>query len=244
MKYGIFSDVHANLEAFNAVVAALKNEDLDGYVFLGDIVGYGADPKKCLELLRELIDKSNCQCIAGNHDHAVCGLTDTTHYNKNAKISIEWTEEQLDDDEIDFLLQIPLMYENESFAAVHANLIAPKDWGYILDIDDAHENFKKLKQQICFIGHSHFPIIFVQSKGVEVVYEEVIPIKSDEKIIVNVGSVGQPRDGNPKASFALLDLDRHVVEIRRIDYDIESAQKKIIKAGLPSELAGRLSIGK
>ena len=131
----------------------------------------------------------------------------------------------------------------KGFTIVHANLISPKDWGYILDIDDAFPNFELCEDQICFIGHSHKAIVFKTNATLDWLIKERIEIESDTKYIINIGSVGQPRDGNPKASFAIYDTQSPLVEIRRLSYDIPASQEKIIKAGLSRILADRLSFG-
>lgn len=244
MKYGIFSDVHGNLEAFEAVLEAFHQENVESYIFLGDIVGYGAEPKKCIQILKDLIDKSNCICVAGNHDYAACGLTETENFVHYAKEAISWTKDQLEESDKEFLAQMKLVHQEEDFTIVHANLVAPEKWHYIFDIDDAYPNFKLLQKQICFIAHSHKPVIFVKRESVDWFVEEKIEIQKDAKYIINVGSVGQPRDENPKSSFAIYDTDAGLLEIRRCDYDIKMAQKKIVEAGLPSVLAERLSLGK
>ena len=244
MKFGLFSDVHANWEAFSAVIEEFNKERVDQYVFLGDIVGYGADPVRCVRELKELIKRYDCQCLAGNHDHAACGLTDTALFNAHAKASIEWTKRQLEKEDFDFLAGMKMVFENKYFLAVHANPAAPKEWGYILDIDDAYVNFKCFQQQLCFIGHSHRPIIFTQFDTVDAIIEPEVKLKKKGKYIINIGSVGQPRDGNPAACCAIYDTDKSLVEIRRVRYDITTAQEKIYQANLPKILAERLSLGK
>jgi len=243
MKYGLFSDVHANLEAFQSVIDALRKEKVDRYVFLGDIVGYGADPKKCIELLKSLIKEHHCQCVAGNHDYAVCDLTSAENYNQSAREAIEWTKAQLDKGDMEFLAQLPLVERIDNFTIVHANLISPKDWAYIFDIDDASPNFKLCADPVCFIGHSHKSIIFKAKDSMDWLVTDKVNIEDDTKYIINIGSVGQPRDGNPKSSFAVYDTENARVEIHRIGYDISAAQEKIINAGLPKILASRLSSG-
>ena len=244
MKYGIMSDIHANWEAFQTVLEALKKEGVDRYVFVGDIVGYGADPKKCLGMLRELVKDPGCLCVAGNHDSSICGLSGTEYYNMYARQSIYWTQRQIDDDDKKFLSQLKLVEQEDGFTIVHANLMDPGSWGYVFDIDDAFPNFKLLDDRLCFIGHSHKPVVFTAGEMVDWGLQEKIVIEKDKKYIINVGSVGQPRDGNPKACFAVYDTASATVKIRRVAYDIAAAQKKIIAAGLPRFFAERLNLGK
>lgn len=244
MKYGLFSDIHSNLEAFQTVLGALEKEKVDCYAFIGDIVGYGASPKECIALLRDLTRKTKCVCVSGNHDYAVCGRSGTERYVRYAKEAIEWTKTKLDQEDIDFLNQMKLIERIDNFTIVHANLEAPEEWGYVFDIDDAFPNFKLLHDQVCFIGHSHKSITFVADGTVDWFVEEKTILYKESKYIINIGSVGQPRDGNPQSSYAVYDSDKGIVEIKRVGYDIAQAQKRIIEGGLPRILAERLSLGK
>jgi len=243
MKYGLISDIHANVEAFSVVLGELKAEKVDRFIFLGDIVGYGANPHECLGMLQDLIKDPGCLYVAGNHDSSVCGLSGTENYNPYARESIFWTQHQLDAADMKFLSQMKLVEQEENFTIVHANLINPLGWGYIMDIDDAYPNFKLFDDQICFIGHSHKPVVFAANEIVDWYLKEKFPIEKKHKYIINVGSVGQPRDGNPKACYGIYDTTTSIIEIKRVSYDIEKAQKKIIDAGLPRLLAQRLSVG-
>lgn len=254
MKIGIFSDIHANLEAFESVLNDMRRERLEGYIFLGDLVGYGASPRECIELLRQLSRQAPMLAIAGNHDYAVAGLTPYENYAAHARLSIDWTIRQLNADENAFLSALPLVadpgqYFQEggrpvSFCVVHANLVYPQGWGYIWDIDDAFLTFQLLMQKVCFIGHSHKPIVFTQGENVDWFLSEEIRLENELKYIVNVGSVGQPRDGNPEACYAVYDTLAGYVRLRRVAYDVAGAQKKILAAGLPGMLANRLALGK
>jgi len=244
MRYGLFSDVHSNLEAFKVVLDVLKEENVDKYIFVGDLVGYGANPKECIELLKRLAEDTGCVCVAGNHDYATCGKTSDIGYNHYAVDAIHWTKKQLNDEDIAFLSDMKLVEKEEDLTIVHANLIAPADWGYIIDIDDAFPNFSLMEKQICFIGHSHRPIIFTAGETIDWSVSERLEISQDMKYIINIGSVGQPRDGDPRASCAVYDTDTNLVEIKRSDYNIRAAQKKIMDANLPQILAERLSLGR
>ncbi len=244
MKYGLFSDVHSNLEAFQKVLEAFEREKVDRYVFLGDIVGYNADPKRCIQLLKDLIKVSGCACIAGNHDYAVCGLTKTDNYNPYARAAVEWTKKQLDASDTEFLKRMKLVERLNGFTIVHAELTAPQKWGYIFDIDDAYPSFKMLKDQVCFIGHSHRPVVFSAGEMINWSLQERVVLQKDMRYIINIGSVGQPRDGNPESSYAVYDADAGVIELKHSGYDIGKAQEKVIRAGLPKILAERLSIGR
>lgn len=246
MKYGLFSDVHGNLEAFQVVLDSMRDESIDRFIFLGDIVGYGADPSACLALLKNLIDVKGCQCLAGNHDYAVCSKTSLENFNSIARQSIEWTRSQLNQESMLFLSSLPLTVQAEGFSAVHANFLAPDAWGYILDVDDAFSNFCVLKDSLGFIAHSHRPLVFSHhaDRGVDWQLMEHCPLRSGYQYIINIGSVGQPRDGDPRACYALYDDEKKVVDIKRVDYNIKAAQAKILTAGLPLLCAQRLQEGK
>ncbi|MBN1492846.1 MAG: metallophosphoesterase family protein [Candidatus Omnitrophica bacterium] len=244
MRYGIFSDIHANLEAFQAVLEALSSEKIDTYLFLGDVVGYGADPAACIAVLERLCKEHPCMCIAGNHDRAACGMTSIEQFNIHARIAAEWTRDQLGGDDLAYLERLELVKHCDDCSIVHSTLKAPAEWGYIFDIDDADENVKLLERQVCFIGHSHQPLVFAADEMVDCFKTERLELRHSNKYIVNVGSVGQPRDGDARASYAVFDTAKRVIEIRRVEYDVAKAQSKIMKAGLPRILSERLSRGK
>ena len=253
MKYAIFSDVHANYEALQAVLTDFNQQGVHRYVFVGDIVGYGAEPRECIASLQDLVRHKRCVCVAGNHDYAVAGINSYEHYNIYAQESIQWTQQQLKKTDMEFLAQLPLVErvpirensaQQQMFTIVHANLIDPAQWGYILDIDDAYPNFKILKDAFCFIGHSHKPIIFVEDQFIDWFIQDEMEMADTAKYIINIGSVGQPRDGNPDACYVIFDDESSRIEIRRVAYNISKTQEKIIRAGLPPILAERLSVGK
>jgi predicted phosphodiesterase len=244
MKYGIFSDVHSNMEAFQAVLDALKREGVDKYVFLGDLVGYAADPRECIRMLRDLKAESGCICVGGNHDYAVCGLTDYKKYDPYAVEAIKWTKGILDKPDIKFLSEMKLVEKTDDITLVHSSLYAPEEWWYILDIDDAYPCFKLLETNVCFYGHSHKPVFFISGEMVDWIVDDQMVIDDDKKYIINVGSVGQPRDRNPESAFAVYDTEERIVRIKRVAYDISKTQERIISAGLPHMLAQRLRLGK
>lgn len=244
MKYGIFSDVHSNLEAFKVVLDVLREEGIDRYLFLGDLVGYSADPKECISLFKDFMADKECISVGGNHDYAVSGLTDYSNYEPNAQRAIEWTRNILEESDKEFLADMKLVERVEDITLVHASLYKPKEWWYIFDIDDAYPCFKLLETPICFNGHSHRPVVFIAGEMVDWIVENDIILEKDMRYIINVGSVGQPRDGNPDASFAVYDTETRRIQIKRVKYDVVKAQEKIIAAGLPRILAERLSFGK
>jgi len=240
VRYGIFSDIHSNLEAFDEIIKAYKKEKIDKYLYVGDIVGYAADPKECIAKAKQL----NVETVAGNHDWAAVGLTDTANFRPVAKQAIIWTANQLNDEEKDFLKSLKLVYENKDLIMVHGTLNQPEEFHYLLDIDSAQATFDLMKKNICFVGHSHVAGIFVEDKGkISDISESKIKISQDKKYIVNVGSVGQPRDRDNRATYCIFDTEKQQIYLKRIDYNIQAAQEKIIQAGLPSILAERLASG-
>lgn len=242
MRYAVISDIHSNLEAFEAVADAIADENVDRYLCLGDIVGYGADPKACIALLRSLAPEA---IVAGNHDWGAVDLTDTSSFNDVAIAAITWTKRTLSSEEADFLRSLELTYVTDNMTLVHGTLDDPAAFGYVLGTSDAYAAMKLQKTPLCFIGHSHVAEIF-SSDGVmmEDTTRPIIEIDPANKYIINVGSVGQPRDGDNRASYVIYDDKRRTVEMKRAQYDIEKAQAKIIKAGLPGWLAERLADGR
>ena len=240
MRYGIFSDIHSNLEAYESVLGAMKGDGLDAYICGGDIVGYGADPSGCVELTRGLTDNVIC----GNHDCASVGLLDTQYFNLRAKEAVLWTAKNINDEERHYLTHLKMVHEGPDFSVVHGSLDEPYSFRYILDIESAVTNFDTMRKDLLFIGHTHSPAVF-RKEGGEVTYSKTshVDLKEGTSYIVNVGSVGQPRDGDPRASYAVLDEKAKTVEIKRVVYNIKKAQEKILKAGLPPILAERLGMG-
>lgn len=240
MHYAIISDVHANLEALDSVLEAIRKEKVDTLLFLGDSIGYGPNPNECIEALK---DEARV-LLAGNHDWAAVGLTDIEYFNPYARLAIEWTAGVLTESNKNFLKDLPLAerLQKDSIYLVHSTPKEPSEWHYLLSIWDAYINFHYFHERICFLGHSHEPFIMELSPGDKMVaYKERAEIKDNFRYIINVGSVGQPRDGNPDAAYAILHKD--LIEIKRVAYDIASTQKKMRTFGLPSPLIERLSRG-
>lgn len=241
MKIAVISDVHSNLEAFQSVTASFSNHGVEQVIFLGDIVGYGANPNECIELL-----KSICDCnIAGNHDYAAVGKTDITYFNLHAKEAILWTSDILSQDSKRFLASLPLTATLPDGLMVHSAPQHPELWDYIISLSDARIHFRNFTQQLCFIGHSHCPGIFMLDRSGALSFEELgsITVKKDTRYIINVGSVGQPRDGNPLSSYGLYDTTTKQYRLIRVPYNIATAQQKILAAGLPRFLAERIAVG-
>lgn len=240
MKYAIFGDIHANLEAFEAVLADAEQLGCTDYVCTGDIVGYAADPNECLRIVRDM----NCPVVKGNHDEEAILNTSLEGLNPLAKQAMEWTRAQLNEDERDSLDNMKLVRQVADFTIVHATLDTPGSWTYVTNKFDAMASFSYQFTQLCFYGHTHTPRIYVKGDSVEPLEEMEVKLEMGRKYFINVGSTGQPRDGDWRASYAVYDAENQNVEIRRLDYNIRKAQDKIIDAGLPEMLAHRLSLGK
>jgi predicted phosphodiesterase len=241
-RIAIFSDIHANYHALQAVAEAIDKENVDLTVCCGDVVGYGARPNECVEYIR----KNEIPVIAGNHDHACLLLTDISNFNDIAKAAVIWTKQVLTADNVSFLRQMRLSITDKANNVffVHASPKDPGEWNYILTMGEARTNFNYFDQQICFIGHSHQPFIIENEAGnLACPSKPEIDIRDNRRYLINVGSVGQPRDHNPEACYVICDLENKRLEIKRIPYDLQGAQRAIIEAGLPRELAERLAHG-
>jgi predicted phosphodiesterase len=242
VRYGIFGDLHGNLHAFEAVLKAYETREIDAYLCTGDLVGYGANPKEGIPLARQ-----HCKhIVAGNHDFAVCGKLTLEFFNSYAKSAVLWTREALDDSELRFLRDLPLLVQADHDTTVsHATIYDAHVFDYIQTQYDAHLSLQELRTTWGFVGHSHIPITFYLRDGVvSWTIEPTIDLDDCEKVLVNVGSVGQPRDENPNASYAILDTEAKKVWLKRVDYDVEAAVTAIEKHGLPSILGERLRLGK
>lgn len=243
MRYLIISDIHANLAAFEAV---LNDAGDFGKIWcMGDLVGYGPDPNECIEKLREF----DHLCVAGNHDWAVLDRLSLEDFNPDAQKACLWTRERLTPHNHDYLASLPTVLIEEGFTLVHGSPRQPV-WEYVLYPSIARPNFKHFGTQCCFIGHTHVPVIFQLVPQEFGEYCELVqpplngPIPLGEhRLLINPGSVGQPRDGDPRASYAILDIEHLTIEYRRIPYPIEKTQRCMEEAGLPERLISRLSLG-
>jgi predicted phosphodiesterase len=240
MRYAIFGDVHANFEALQAVLEDARANEVTHYVCLGDLVGYNADPVACLELVRAM----ECPIVKGNHDEQACEVTDLSYFNPLAARAIQWTRDQLNDEQKEWLKALKFSRLVRNFTVVHSTLDSPASWGYILSDLDASASFSYQHTQLCFYGHTHVPRAFIRDTRVHEVAPDTITLEAGKKYLFNVGSVGQPRDQDWRASYALYTPASQTVQWRRLPYDIETAQKKIIDAGLPERLALRLAEGR
>ena len=268
-KYAVLSDIHANADALEVVLEKCREIAIDKYVSLGDIVGYNAEPERCMKMVRDL---NVCAKVRGNHDDYVAsGNTAMAGINANARKAIEWTRSQLDASMRSELAEFPFKALLPACGAtlVHATLDTPENWGYIFSAHDALGCFSYQLSRLCFCGHSHVPVAFDMQPAagslghaVEVIKEWnnnaahpeldtdfnspdalTVELKVGHKYLFNIGSIGQPRNGDPRASFAVIDTKNNTVTRYRLPYDVSAAQNKIIDAGLPERLAIRLAAG-
>jgi diadenosine tetraphosphatase ApaH/serine/threonine PP2A family protein phosphatase len=243
MTYGLISDIHANLEAFEVVLGELKG--VEAFICLGDIVGYGPSPAGCIRRLREL---PGLTCIVGNHDLAAIGRYDISWFNPHARQAIEWTAEQLSQEDRDFLGSLEERKEIGGAAIVHGSWV--ETMGYVGDAHEAMDSFRAMPGDLSFIGHTHVAEYYANRRATEFC-EQVslwaggaISLAGELRYLVNPGAVGQPRDGNPAASFGLYDADARAVEVRRVRYEVTAVQEKMRAAGLPEFLIARLEVGR
>jgi len=242
MKIALISDVHSNLEALEEVFRDIEKEGVEKIHFLGDAVGYGADPNRCVRLISK-----HCEIkLLGNHDYAALGLVSLNGFNKIAKTSVEWTQTKLRKKTIATLADFELHTTFLNYFLVHASPGTPDNWDYILSPEQAAEQFAYFTQSICFIGHSHIPIVFVEEDDGTVSSHliETLELKEDLRYIINIGSVGQPRDNDPRACYLIVDTDDSKIEYRRVEYDIDKTQSKMRRATFSEFLVERLAIGR
>lgn len=230
MKFAIIADVHANLEAFQAVLADAKEQRCTHYAFLGDLVGYCADPKACIDIVRAM----NAPCVKGNCDQYCATDSPLDGFNVNLAKAVQWTRNQLTDDDRQWLLNLPYSCQVEDFTLVHATLERPEQWQYIFDNAAAGASFSYQNTQMCFFGHTHVPVAFVRDTVTRGGTYTKFKVESGKKYLVNPGAVGQPRDNNPKAAYVVYDMNEATIELRRSSYDIAATQRKIREAGLCS----------
>lgn len=223
MRYAILSDIHGNIHALDAVLADVERRRADRIIILGDMVGYGSRP---LEVVRKCREVGHA-VLAGNHDHATIGLHRVDVFNERARQAWRWTKEQLDDDARAYLASRPLSFEENGLLFTHASPDNPEQWFYVQTEYEAERAMAQTHHTVVFIGHTHRQVIFYTPQG----------------RLINVGSVGQPRDNDPRAAYGLYDTELEQHEFVRVEYDIETAAKWIMEAGLPETLATRLHMG-
>jgi diadenosine tetraphosphatase ApaH/serine/threonine PP2A family protein phosphatase len=245
LKAAILTDIHANLTALEAVLADVDSRQTDEVWCLGDVVGYGAEPDACTRLVRERA----AVCLVGNHDLAVLGGIDVSSFSEAAAAAVEWTKEVVGEETLEFLRTLDPDAEREGFGLFHAS---PRDpvWEYVLSIEQAYENLIAQPRQVSLIGHSHVALYFAlpedggpaETRGGQVGDGDTLET-ADARWLVNPGSVGQPRDGDPRAAWLELDTENGEVRFHRVEYEIDRAAAAIVEAGLPKRLADRLYVG-
>ncbi|MBO4286971.1 MAG: metallophosphoesterase family protein [Kiritimatiellae bacterium] len=241
-KFAILGDVHANIDALNAVVEDARSRGVTDFVSVGDIVGYNSRPSECIKLIREL----DCVTVRGNHDHYCSYNESLDDFQPLAASVIAWTRRQLSEDDVAWLHNLPYQKSIAGFMMVHSTLDCPEHWGYVFDILAAEANFSYQTAAICFHGHTHVPIVYQRaSNGItQLAPSGKFKPAIGQKLFVNVGSVGQPRDGDPRSSYVVYDTKTRELEFIRVPYDIEAAMEKNRTAGLPERLATRLEQGR
>jgi predicted phosphodiesterase len=240
MRIAILSDIHANLEAMEAVLADARERDCTHFICLGDVVGYNANPRECVAL----VQKMGCPVVKGNHDEQATLAESSRGFNPLAEAAINWTREHLTIEDKEWLRALPLIQQVHGFTIVHASLDMPEQWGYVFNSLDAVASFTYQQTKVCFFGHTHVAGAFVRDDHVTKVKADQLTIEETKKYFINVGSVGQPRDGDWRAAYCIYHIENNVVEQRRVEYDLPTTQRKIIQAGLPQPLADRLELGR
>jgi predicted phosphodiesterase len=230
MKFAIMACIHANLEAFEAVLKDSKQQGCMHYAFLGDFVGNCADPKECVEIVRAM----EAPCVKGNHDDYCSSALPLSAFNPQAAKLIQWTRAQLTEGDRRWLRELSYIRKVENFTIVHATLESPQRWGYVFDKMAAATSFERQETSVCFFGHTHVPVAFVKDTTVRGGPFTSFRIEKEKQYFVNVGSVGQPRDQNPKAAYVIYDVGSGNIELRRVRYDIEATRRKIRDKGLTS----------
>ncbi len=240
MRLAIVSDIHGNLEALERVLADLEERRPEGIFCLGDFVGYGAAPNECIARLRPLIEGA----VAGNHDLAACGRIRLGYFNPDAAAAARWTTQALTDEHLAYLEELPMARSWRGACVVHASPAEPGEWHYVFSPNDAFHEMQHCHERLCFIGHSHVPTAFeVEGDRVQERRTGSVAMRPGARYLVNVGSVGQPRDGDPRAAYLWWDTEADTLEHVRLDYDVEAAMARIRAAGLPAFLADRLKVG-
>ena len=241
MRYAILGDIHSNVEALDTVLEAIDHERPDAVLCTGDLVGYGAAPRECVRRIRDL---APIAIVAGNHDWATSGRLGLEFFNAYAREAILWTRTRLSRDEIDYLDSRPALQIERLITLAHGTVHDPEQFDYLQSAYDAHLSFARMTTPYAFVGHSHVPVTFKSGPTITYVLGEEIDVSQAAQALINVGSVGQPRDEDPRASYGIFDDVTRTVFVRRVDYDIESSIARIKEAGLPEFLGERLRIGR
>ena len=241
MKIALISDVHGNLEALENVLRDIEKQGAEKIHFLGDAVGYGCNPNECVKLI-----SSHCDIkLLGNHDFAAMGLESIENFNQMAKASMDWTQTKLKPKSVRLLADFDMDAVFLDYYLVHSSPTEPEKWRYILSIDQAEDHFEKFSQTFCFVGHSHSPTYFEKDPEGYITqhFKPEMEYNRGYRYIINIGSVGQPRDNDPRACYVIADTDTNSIIYRRVEYDINKTQDKMRKAKLPDFLIERLAVG-
>lgn len=243
MKYGILGDIHSNLSALEAVLEQFHTRGVDKIISVGDVVGYGAAPRECIRLLQAV----EAEVVLGNHDAACTGALDSSAFNPYAKAAVEWTCAVLDQDEIAWLRDLPLTKDLEHCSVAHGALAAPERFDYIQCTADGDPSLDIMERPVCFVGHTHVPVSLLRLKDdasrTAYTFDSKIDLTETSRALINAGSVGQPRDEDPRSVFVIYDADQQTVVIDRTEYDIDREARRIRDANLPPMLADRLFLG-
>jgi diadenosine tetraphosphatase ApaH/serine/threonine PP2A family protein phosphatase len=244
--YGILGDIHSNTEALKAVVDDASSQGVTDWICTGDVVGYNARPSDCIHIIR---DELQAPTVCGNHDYYVAYEQNLEDFHPAAAAAVLWTRENISSGDMDWLRSLQMSMPVKGMTLVHATLDMPEHWGYIFDDLQAESHFTYQRTPLCFHGHTHVPVVYEKSpfgivhydpRGFENGEFKIVP---GRQYFINVGSVGQPRDGDPRASYVVFDTASRVVKFRRLAYDVSIAQAQIRAAGLPERCAERLGTG-
>ena len=266
MKYGILGDIHSNLSALSTVLDAFKSEGVDHVISVGDVVGYGAAPRECIDLVRSV----EATVVKGNHDAACVDEIDVVYFNNYAREAVAWTQTQLSPDEMRWLSELPMTANLAHCSVSHGTLHQPELFNYIQSTTDADPSLDIMELPVCFVGHTHVPVALLRlhDDPLRTAYtvdhvvdlseayralvdplrtaytvDHVVDLSEAYRALINVGSVGQPRDEDARAAYAIFDSQESTVTIKRVEYDIEQEAARIRSAGLPGVLADRLFLG-
>lgn len=243
MRTAILGDIHANWSALEAVLAEADRRQVDRIVSVGDVVGYGAAPGECIRVLRE----REATVVLGNHDAACVGFLDASVFNPYARAAVEWTRAHLEEEEIEWLRNLPLSVELEDCQVAHGTIHQPELFDYLLSPTDAEPSLQRMTRPVGFVGHTHMPIAILRyaddPERTAYTMETWIDLSDKRQALINVGSVGQPRDEDPRTALAIFDSKAHVYELIRLAYDVDREADRIRGAGLPGVLADRLFLG-
>lgn len=240
MRIAFLSDIHANLQALDAVLRDADQQGCTHHVCLGDLVGFNANPAECVDRVRAL----GCPVVKGDHDETNSADFSLKQMNPVAAAAVQWTRDALGSERKHWLEGLPITWEAEDFTAVHSSLDHPAAWNYVFSHFDAMSSLAYQSTQLCFHGHTHVPGAFAKNGSLLQLPAEPLLLQAGVKYLINAGSVGQPRDGDPRACYVIYDLERRFVFFRRVGYDMETTQKTILDIGLPSMSADRLADGR